>query len=131
MRFMYNVRKIVLVAISQFFVIILVAQPGVPYTKWNNDGNAYYQVEKAEIVRIELPSQNKTTFITKQQLTPKDSSKPILPRSFQLTADGSKALIYTNAKKVWRYPTRGDYWMLVLATGQLKQLGKGRPEASL
>jgi dipeptidyl-peptidase-4 len=131
MLFRNNVKKIVLVTIIQFIVIILAAQPGVPITKWTNDGSAYYQVEKGEIVKIELPSQNKTTFITKQQLTPKDSSKPIAPRSFQLSADGSKALFYTNAKKVWRYPTRGDYWLLVIATGQLKQMGKGRPESSL
>ena len=63
-----------MIAIVQFIVIIVVAQPGVPFTKWTNDGNAYYQVEKGEIVKIELPSQNKTVFITKNQLTPKDSS---------------------------------------------------------
>lgn len=131
MSFPINAKKIVMVTIIQLIVIVLVAQPGVPYTKWTADGNSYYQVEKGEIVKIELPSQNKTTFITKQQLTPKDSSKPIVPRSFQLSKDGTKALIYTNAKRVWRYPTRGDYWLLVLSTGSLKQLGKGRPESSL
>ena len=89
-----------------------------------------YQVEKGEIVKIELPSLNKSTLIGKQQLTSMDS-KQIVPRSFQLSPDGSKALIYTNAKTVWRYPTRGDYWLLTLSTGDLKQLGKGRPESSL
>ena len=123
-------KKIVLVAIIQFVFVVLFAQPGVPFTKWTNDGNAYYQVEKGEIIKIELPSQNKTPFIKKEQLTPKDS-KAIVPRSFQLSTDGSKTLIYTNAKKVWRYPTRGDYWLLNLSTGELKQLGKGRPESSL
>ncbi len=53
------------------------------------------------------------------------------PRSFQLSSDGTKALVYTNAKKVWRYPTRGDYWVLVMGTGQFRKLGKGRPESSL
>src|SRR6478672_5296344 len=131
MSFPTNVKRIVLVTIVQLLVIVIVAQPGVPYTKWTPDGNSYYQVEKGEIVKIELPSQNKTTFITKQQLTPKDSSKPIVPRSFQLSKDGTKALIYTNAKRVWRYPTRGDYWLLSLVNGQLTQMGKGRPESSL
>ena len=123
-------KKIVLITVIQFVFVMLFAQPGVPFTKWTNDGNAYYQVEKGEIMKIELPSQNKTPFIKKEQLTPKDS-KAIVPRSFQLSTDGSKALIYTNAKKVWRYPTRGDYWLLNLSTGELKQLGKGRPESSL
>jgi dipeptidyl-peptidase 4 len=122
--------RIVLVTIVQFIVIVLLAQPGVPVTKWTNDGSAYYQVEKGEIVKIELPSQNKTTFISKEKLT-LQGGRVIAPRSFQLSNDGTRALIYTNAKKVWRYPTRGDYWQLVLATGQLRQIGQGRPEASL
>lgn len=119
-----------MVFVFQFIVIVLIAQPGVPYTKWTADGSSYYQVEKGEIVRIDLPSQNKTVFINKQQLTAKDGSV-IVPRSFQLSDDGKLALIYTNAKKVWRFPTRGDYWLLTLFNGQLKQMGKGRPEASL
>ena len=130
MNFKISLKRIVLVTVIQFVFIIVFAQPGVPFTKWTNDGNAYYQVEKGEIVKIELPSQNKTTFISKEKLTPKDA-KAIVPRSFQLSTDGSKALIYTNAKKVWRYPTRGDYWLLVLSSGELKQMGKGRPESSL
>ena len=130
MLFKTDIKKTVLITVIQFVFIILLAQPGVPFTKWTTDGNAYYQVEKGEIVKIELPSQNKTTFISKKQLTTSDG-KTIVPRSFQLSADGNKALIYTNAKKVWRYPTRGDYWLLTLSSGELKQLGKGRPESSL
>jgi len=130
MHFKIYLKKTVLIIIVQFVFFILLAQPGVPFTKWTNDGNAYYQVEKGEIVKIELPSQNKTTFISKQKLTA-PGDKTIVPRSFQLSTDGNKALIYTNAKRVWRYPTRGDYWLLNLTTGNFKQLGKGRPESSL
>lgn len=130
MHFKIYLKKSILIVIVQFVFFILLAQPGVPFTKWTNDGNAYYQVEKGEIVKIELPSQNKTTFISKQKLTV-PGGKVIVPRSFQLSADGNKALIYTNAKRVWRYPTRGDYWLLNMATGECKQLGKGRPESTL
>src|SRR5213075_2879304 len=101
MLFKKGFKKIVLVTVVQFIIFIVLAQPGVPITKWTADGNAYYQVDKGEIAKIELPSQNKTIFISKQQLT-QQGGKQILPRSFQLSTDGSKALIYTNAKKVWR-----------------------------
>lgn len=134
MAFQNTLRKIVAIFIVQLIVIAATAQPGVPFTKWTADGNAYYQVEKGEIVKIELPSQNKTVFISKKQLkeNPKDTaSKTIIPRSFQLSADGNKALVYTNAKKVWRYQTRGDYWLIDLVTGAVKKMGKGRPESSL
>jgi len=129
MLFKKDLKKTVLITVIQVVFIIVLAQPGVPFTKWTNDGNAYYQVEKGEIFKIELPSQKKDTFISKKQLTQNGNS--IVPRSFQLSTDASKALIYTNAKKVWRYPTRGDYWLLTLSTGELKQLGKGRPASSL
>lgn len=123
-------KKLVLVITVQFLIIILVAQPGVPFTKWTPDGNSYYLVERGQIFKIELPSQNRTLFIGKKQLKAQGRDT-LAPVSFQLSADGKKALLYTNAKKVWRYNTRGDYWLLELASGQLKQMGKGRPESSL
>ena len=130
MLFGKDVKKFSLLIVVQLLFIILFAQPGVPSTKWTADGSAYYAVEKKEIVKIELPSQNKTVFISRSQLITK-TRDTLVPRSFQLSADGKLALIYTNAQRVWRFPTRGDYWLLTLATGNLKQIGKGRPEASL
>ncbi|XHR94717.1 DPP IV N-terminal domain-containing protein [Mucilaginibacter sp. UC70_90] len=35
-----------------------------------------------------------------------------------------KVLINTNTKKVWRYDTRGDYWVYDSNTKKLWQLGK-------
>ena len=130
MLFKKEAKKFSLLLVVQFVLVILIAQPGVPSTKWTADGSSYYAVEKKEIVKIELPSQNKTVFISRKQLITKNGDT-LVPRSFQLSADGKLALIYTNAQKVWRFPTRGDYWLLNLATGDLKQMGKGRPEATL
>ena len=125
-------KKFVVFAVAQLLIIVIAtAQPGVPASRWTKDGNAYYQIEKGEVFKITLPSQKKDSFLTKAQLTPKDSSNQIFPRSIQVSPDNSKVLVYTNTKKVWRYQTRGDYWVLNLATGQLKQVGKGRPESSL
>jgi len=130
MLFKKDTKKFSLLIVVQLVFIILFAQPGVPITKWTADGGSYYAVERKEIVKIELPSQNKTVFISRKQLITKNGDT-VVPRSFQLSADGKLALIYTNAQKVWRYPTRGDYWLLNLASGDLKQMGKGRPAATL
>ncbi len=130
MSFTKEAKKFFSIIITQFVFIILFAQPGVPFTKWTAEGSSYYAVEKKEIVKIELPSQNKTVFISRKQLITK-SGDTLNPRSFQLSPDGKLALIYTNAQKVWRYPTRGDYWLLNLASGNLRQMGNGRPAASL
>lgn len=130
MLFRKHTKKLSVTLIVNFVFIVLLAQPGVPSTRWTAEGSSYYVVEKGEIVRIDLPSQEKNVFIGKDKLNSKEG-KQIAPRSFQLSSDGNLALIYTNAQRVWRYPTRGDYWLLNLLSGELKQLGKGRPEASL
>ncbi|WP_299289193.1 S9 family peptidase, partial [uncultured Mucilaginibacter sp.] len=56
---------------------------------------------------------------------------PLAVRSFTFSDDGKKVLIYTNSKKVWRYDTRGDYWVADLAAKTLKQVGSARPVSSL
>lgn len=98
---------------------------------WSKDGNSYTRTENGEIVSITLPSQQKSVLISKAQLTPKGAEKPLSVRSFTLSEDGSKALIYTNSQRVWRYETRGDYWLLDLKNNNLFQLGQGKPAASL
>lgn len=115
--------------IAVFIVLSSKAQPGIPTTKWTKDGNSMYSVEKGEIITTTLPAMTKTTVVAKDLLVA--NGKPLSFRSFQFSEDGKKVLLYTNAKKVWRYATRGDYWVLDLNTKQMKQIGSGRPESSL
>ena len=99
--------------------------------KWNKQGTGYFAVESGEIVYNDLNSIQKKTLVTKAQLTPVGTTKQLSVRNFFFSEDGKKLLIYTNSKKVWRYDTRGDYWVLDIATSTLKQLGKGKPASSL
>ncbi|MEI8098385.1 MAG: DPP IV N-terminal domain-containing protein [Sediminibacterium sp.] len=99
--------------------------------KWNKQGTGYFAVESGEIVYNDLNSIQKKTLVTKTQLTPVGTTKQLSVRNFFFSEDGKKLLIYTNSKKVWRYDTRGDYWVLDIATSTLKQLGKGKPASSL
>ena len=64
-------------------------------------------------------------------MTDKSTGKPIPVRSISWSADNEKVLIYNNTQRVWRYDTRGDYWVLNLKDGALRQLGKGMPESSM
>lgn len=98
---------------------------------WAKNGEAYYEVADGSINIVALPSLQKTVLVDKAALTPKDSTKPLTIRNFFFSADGSKMLVYTNTKKVWRYDTRGDYWLLNISTKQLRKLGKGLPASSL
>jgi dipeptidyl-peptidase 4 len=99
--------------------------------RWAKDGNSFYRFDQNEIVQSTLPSGEKKIVVTKQQLTPAGQAAPLNVNMFSFSEDNSKVLIYTNATRVWRINTRGDYWVLDLATKQLKKLGNGRPAASL
>ena len=98
---------------------------------WTPDGNAYYRIENNEIAKYTLPNQQKTVLINAKQLTPSGQTEPLSVRSFDFSENGRRVLIYTNTKRVWRYETKGDYWVLDLDKNTLTQLGKGRPESSL
>ncbi|MES2418661.1 MAG: S9 family peptidase [Bacteroidota bacterium] len=98
---------------------------------WTKDGNAYYQNVDGEIITVTLPKNEKKIIISRALLTPQNTANPLTVRSFQLTDDGTKALIYTNTKRVWRQDSRGDYWVADIASNKLTQVGKDKPASSL
>lgn len=127
---MRTARIFFLSLIVLFTTFNAMAQP-MQGIKWNKQGTGYFAVESGEIVYNDLNSIQKKTLVTKTQLTPVGSTKQLSVRNFFFSEDGKKLLIYTNSKKVWRYDTRGDYWVLDITTSTLKQLGKGKPASSL
>lgn len=98
---------------------------------WAKDGNSYYQNVSGEIVSITLPKNERKVVISSDLLSQTNGKPAIRIRSFQLSNDGTKALIYTNSKKVWRYDTRGDYWVADMTNNKLTQIGKDKPASSL
>ena len=98
---------------------------------WGADGNSYFQVEGESIVKHELPSNQETVLLHREDLIPAGKEEPLDIRYFLFSADFRKLLIYTNTKKVWRYDTRGDYWVYDFADHSLKQLGNSLPVSSL
>lgn len=110
---------------------VVQAQPYVTKYKWSKDGNQYYTIQSGEIVRVNMPDQTTTTLLTKADLTTQSMHRQVQPEDFSISEDGNKVLIYTNTKKVWRYHTRGDYWVYDISSKALTQLGKGLPESSL
>jgi dipeptidyl-peptidase-4 len=105
------------------------AQPGQS-VNWSSDGQSFYQLNENNIEAFQLKDSKQSVKITAAQLTPA-GGKPLEVKEFSFSADEKKLLIYTNSKKVWRYETRGDYWILDLTANTLKQLGKDLPASSL
>ena len=99
--------------------------------KWAKDGNSYYRVEGGELVQYALPANAKTVVVSKAMLTPAGAEKPLGLRSYAFSPVGNSMLVYTNTKRVWRYDSRGDYWLLDMTAKSLKKLGGSLPESSL
>ncbi|MBS1598590.1 MAG: S9 family peptidase [Bacteroidetes bacterium] len=98
---------------------------------WSNDGNSYYKLIANEIVQFSLPDNKPTVLVTNENMIPKGHTRPLRVRQFYFSNDNHKILIYTNTAIVWRYDTRGDYWVYDLKDNSLKQLGKSLPASSL
>lgn len=102
-----------------------------PAISWSADGNTYYQVEKGNIAAHTLPANTEDVLLSREQLTPPGEQLPLTVRHFLVTPDAKKVLIYTHTQKVWRYDTRGDYWLYDINTKMLTRLGKDLPASSL
>ena len=92
---------------------------------------AYLKLKDGNIVRTDVKTNNETIVVKKEQLIPAGSDKPLSFNIYSFSPDNKTLLIFTNTAKVWRYNTRGDYWVLDLSSNQLTQLGKGLPSQSL
>jgi len=101
-------------------------------TRWLEDGSGYTTLEESDpfpkamdIIKYDPESGMRSILVSAGQLIPKGKQHPLLVSDYRWSADGKKLLIFTNSVRVWRYETRGDYWVLDLVSGELTQLGKG------
>jgi dipeptidyl-peptidase-4 len=117
---------------SFLFTILLLQQ--LTYAQsvnWGSQPGTYYRIENKSIVRYTLPARQREVFADSSQLVPKGKTTALNASSFATSADDQLVLIFTNTKKVWRYNTRGDYWVLNKKTGNLSQVGKQCPASTL
>lgn len=98
--------------------------------KWGKDGQSIYEANGTSIVTYNAKDGRQSVKIPSSSLTPAGQAA-IQVEDFFYTSDENKWLIYTKSQKVWRYKTRGDYWLLDVPSGKLQQLGKGLPASSL
>ncbi|MFD0795515.1 DPP IV N-terminal domain-containing protein [Mucilaginibacter litoreus] len=120
-----------LFSVALLLAVLWHGTAGAQATNWTKDGNQYYKIKDGEIMLVDARDDSKkTTWITRQMLTPQGQS-PIAVRRFRLSDDGQKVLINNNTKRVWRYDTRGDYWVYDTNSKTLVKLGKGLPASSL
>lgn len=98
---------------------------------WTDDGDAYLTVSRGNIIKHDIKTNKETTLVSAEELTPAGASKPLSFNIYSHSPDYKRWLIFTNTARVWRYNTRGDYWVYDGNTKKLFQLGKSLPAQSL
>lgn len=110
---------------------------GTGQVRWMKDNQSYSTLEPnaalkgTDIVRHDVESGTSSVLVHAGQLVPAGTDKPLSIEDYTWSDDNSRLLLFTNTRKVWRYHTRGDYWVLNRTDGKLKKLGRGLAEASL
>lgn len=98
--------------------------------RWIDDGKYYTTVETSievkggrYIAKYETVSGKKEIMVSAKLLIPEGNDKPLSISDYIWSPDKKLLMIFTNTARVWRYNTKGDYWVLNLETNQLKKLG--------
>ncbi len=96
---------------------------------WTADG-MIMSIKNGNIVKKD-PRSDQETILIKKEAFISSAGSPLEIQSFSYSNDKTKLLLFTNTAKVWRYKTRGDYWVYNNLTTKLQQIGKGLPSQSL
>lgn len=101
------------------------AQDGENEYQWKTEGESLYLMDNTGLVRITLPTMGKKVIVPSSVLNGMDI------RNFYVSGNEQQVLLGTNTQKVWRYNTRGDYYVYLAEQKKLKKLGGDLPASSL
>jgi dipeptidyl-peptidase-4 len=127
----YKPLRFLILVIFSIYTLTSYSQFRPKEINWTPDGNSFLSIKEGNIVQTDLKSNHETILVKRDQLIPEGASKPLSFNIYSFSPDNKSLLIFTNTAKVWRYKTRGDYWVLNLTSNQLMQLGKKLPSQSL
>src|SRR5690606_11286462 len=92
--------------------------------RWASDGpEVLYVTDDAEpdgstsIIRYNLRSREETTIVDGAHLRAPETGELISIEDYSFSADGRRALIFTDTEPVWRQNTKGYYYIYDLPSG--------------
>ena len=92
---------------------------------WNEEETGYYSIKENNIVLISTEGEKDQLILSSSEVG------DIKIESFLFSQNKNKILLFTKSVKVWRYNTKGDYWVYDFKTKQGKKIGKSMPDSSL
>ena len=109
----------------------------MPRIRWSKPTSTYLTLDQSpngngvDLVRYDPATAKKDVILPAEAFRPRDAKEPLDIEGLEFSTDESHVLIYTNSKKVWRRNTLGDYWLLDLASRELKKLGGDDSESQM
>jgi dipeptidyl-peptidase-4 len=110
---------------------------GVGQLRWLDDSTYValqtnpQQQGAVELARFNARTGARDVFVPTAWLTPNGASAPLEVEDYTWSPDHKRLLVFTASERVWRENTRGDYWVLDLASRGLRKLGGDAPKSTL
>ena len=92
---------------------------------WNDNETGYYTIKENNIVLVSTRGKDDKVILSSSQINNLEIE------SFSFSQSKNKILIFTESVKVWRYNTRGDYWVYDFTKGDIQKLGRDMSSSSL
>ena len=92
---------------------------------WNENETGYYTIKNNNIVLVSTKGKDDKVILSSSQ------TNNLEIESFSFSQSKSKILLFTESVKVWRYNTRGDYWVYDFKKDQIQKLGRDMSSSSL
>ena len=92
---------------------------------WNENETGYYSIKNNNIVLVSTRGKEDKIILSSTQIN------NIKIESFSFSQSKNKILLFTKSVKVWRYNTRGDYWVYDFNKNQIQKLGREMSSSSL
>ena len=98
--------------------------------RWRPGVDAYTRLEASpgradarDLVQYDAASGRRDVILPAARLVVPGESQPLVVEAYDWSPDGRRLLLFTNSERVWRENTRGDYWLIDLASGAPRKLG--------
>lgn len=98
-------------------------------TQWSADGTGIFSLSKNALVKTDVLTGDVDTIIGSLVLNKADLFKKM--DNYSWNEKTRQLLVFANTARVWRYNTKGDYWLYDGNSKKWQQLGKSRPAQTL
>ena len=118
-----------LAILFSLLIIYAVTMQAQSKTQWSSDGKGIFSLSKNALAKTNVLTGDVDTIIGALALNKADLFKKM--DNYSWNEKTRQLLVFANTARVWRYNTKGDYWVYDDLSKKWHQLGKSRPAQTL